>query len=113
MKKNLTKILLLTGIFTPIIAFAEPLNGVKALLTAFLEILNLTIPVIFGLAVVYFFWGTVQFIGNAGDTKTRDDGKKKMLWGIVALFVMVSLYGILRFIGSSIGIEVKTSETTG
>jgi len=90
----------------PAVSFAA-LNGVKDLLTQFQGILKLVVPIIFGLAMIYFFWGIAQFIlHDAGDSKTRDEGKKKILWGIIAIFVMFSIWGILNWVGGLIGIPV-------
>ncbi len=113
MKQNKLKYILLTlSFFTPILTFAA-LDGVKGLLTAFGGILNSVIPVIFGLALIYFFWGVAQFVlHDAGNDKTREDGKKKIMWSIVALFVFVSIYGILRFIGNAIDIPIPGSGST-
>jgi hypothetical protein len=94
----------------PALTFAQ-FTGLRGLLVQFAGLLNLVIPVIFGLALVYFFWGTSQFILNAGDAKARDEGKQKMIWGIIALFVMVSIYGILSLVGSLVGIPVQTGPT--
>lgn len=112
LKNNVLKYISLITLYTfPAITFAQ-LNGLRGLLTQFRSLLNLIIPVIFGLALVYFLWGTSQFILNAGDAKTREEGKQKMIWGIVALFVMVSIYGILSAIGTLVGIPVETSGGT-
>jgi hypothetical protein len=89
----------------PVFAFAVPLTGLAGLLTAFGGLLNTVIQIVFGLALIFFFWGTGQFILNANDAKTRDEGKKKMLWGVIALFVMISIYGILALIGNLIGVQ--------
>ena len=91
----------------PIPALAA-LDGVKGLLRAFGGILGLIVPVLFSLSLVYFFWGVTQFIlKDAGNDKTREDGKKKMIWGLIALFVFVSIYGILSAFGSAIGIPFR------
>jgi len=113
MKKN--KFLyasLLLVLFTPIVSFAA-LGGIKSLLEALKELINLTFPVMIGLAIIFFFWGIGQFILNdAGNDKTREDGKKKMLWGVIALFVMVSIWGILNWISGTIGIPINTSSNS-
>ncbi len=107
LKNNTLKYVLLMLFYVfPAVSSAQ-LGGVKGLLTQFKSILNLLIPIIFGLSLVYFFWGTSQFILNAGDAKTREEGKQKMIWGVIALFVMVSIYGILAFVGSLVGIPVN------
>jgi hypothetical protein len=110
MKKISKKYALLAfTLLTPSISFAA-LDGVKGLLKAFSELLNPVITIIFGIALIYFFWGVTQFILNdAGNEKTREDGKKKMIWGVVALFVFVSIYGILRFVGELVDIPVGGS----
>lgn len=51
-------------------------------------------------AFVLFFYGVVVFIlgrvTNKGDMKDLEKGKEFMLWGLIALFVMVSAWGIIR-----------------
>jgi len=47
-----------------------------------------------GLALVYFLYGLAQFVLNAADESKREEGKKTMIWGIIALFVMVALWGL-------------------
>lgn len=96
----------------PSVSFAA-LNGLTGLLTAAKGLVNLIIPVLFGLSLIYFFWGLGQFIlHDAGNDKTREDGKKKILWGIVALFVFISIFGIINWIGDTIGIT-PTSNSQG
>lgn len=104
--KKISYITLGLSVFTPIISFAA-LGGLKSLIQATGELINMVIPVMFGFALIYFFWGLISFITNSGDEKLREAGKQKMLWGIVALFVFVSIFGILRWIGSTVGIEQK------
>jgi hypothetical protein len=113
MKKNTLLYPILTFIsLVPTVSFAA-LDGVKGLLTALKDILNLVVPVLLLLSVIYFFWGVGQFIlHDAGNDKTREEGKKKILWGIVALFVFVSIWGILGWIGDVIGIPISSSQTT-
>lgn len=108
MKKNTQYIVGIILGTVPASAFAA-LEGVKGLLNAFRGILDSLIPVIFGLALIFFFWGTAQFILNAGNEKLREDGKKRMLWGFIAIFVFVSIYGILKFVGDTIGISPSAS----
>lgn len=88
------------------ISFAA-LGGLKGFLQDFAGLINSGVRVVFALAFLFFFWGAAQFILNdAGNDKTRADGKKKMLWGIIALFVMFSIYGILRMIGTLVDLPV-------
>ena len=110
--KKISYFLLLTSYLYPIVSFAA-LGGVRNLLCDFGGLLNIVIRVIFGIALVYFFWGVGQFILNdAGNEKTREEGKKKIIWGVVALFVFVSIYGLLAFIGELIDIPASTGTSS-
>ena len=67
------------------------------------EILNPLIAMMFSLATVYFFYGVAQYIWNPENEVTREEGRTRMLWGIVGMFIMVSVFGIMRLLITSIG----------
>lgn len=69
------------------------------------QIVNPIIVFIFALALVYFLYGMVVFIANADNEDARDTGKKHMLWGVVGLFIMVSVYGILKIVIGTMGVS--------
>lgn len=72
-------------------------TDLRGVVNLFLDLINITLPVLAGIALLVFFKGLLDLILNAGDTKAIDAGKKTMVWGLVALFVMVSVWGILAF----------------
>lgn len=55
------------------------------------------------LAVVYFLWGVVQFILGAESEEKRREGQMHMFYGIIGLFIMVSVFGIMSVICNTIG----------
>lgn len=66
-------------------------------------LINTAIGVVVALALLAFFWGLAKFIFKVGgDEKAEDEGKRIMKWGLVALFVMVSVWGIVRFLEEAI-----------
>lgn len=69
------------------------------------EILNPIIAILFSLALVYFIYGVAAYLWNPDNEEARQKGRKGMLWGIVGMFVMVSVFGIMRFLISSIGAD--------
>ncbi|MEI6843602.1 MAG: hypothetical protein WCK48_03830 [bacterium] len=96
----------------PVVSYGAMFEGLSGALTSIKTILNGMIPVIFGLAFVYFFWGIAQFVlKDAGNDKTRDEGKKKILWSIIALFIMVSITGIINWIGGSLDIKTNVDSS--
>lgn len=95
--KKIISLLFLFSLF-PLVSSAQytgATNRLSQLLLTFGGLMNSLIPVIFGLSLVYFFWGTANFILNSNNEKTRKDNLNKLIFGVVALFVFVSIYGIL------------------
>jgi len=81
----------------PLISFAAVLGKTDTLLTTAKDIVTKTlIPLVFVLALLFFFWGMAKYIWSVGDGK--DEGKKIMIWGIIALFVMASVWGLVAFL---------------
>ena len=59
------------------------------------------------LALAIFILGIIRFIRNASSTKSQKEGYQLMIWGLVAMFVIFSMQGILwllysSFIGTSL-----------
>src|SRR3989338_3529987 len=85
---------------TPALAFAQTGgSNLLALLNLIQTIVSRAIPILTAVALLYFIWGLVQFITSAGGEK-HEEGKTKMWWGIIALFVIVSIWGIVGYIGN-------------
>ncbi|MFQ5540873.1 MAG: hypothetical protein ACE5F4_01350 [Candidatus Paceibacteria bacterium] len=69
-------------------------------------IINPLIGLLFALALAYFVWGGAQFILNAGSEEGRKKGKQALLWGLIGLFVMASVFGILRVVTATFGVAL-------
>ncbi len=64
------------------------------------------IPFMFAVATVFFIWGAVKFfILNADEEAQRDQGRQFMIWGIVAIAVMLSVWGLVGILTSTFGID--------
>lgn len=67
-------------------------------------LINPIIGFLFAVALVYFFWGLIKFLAQRGTSdEAVTTGKKHMVWGIVGMFIMVSVFGIINFITKSLG----------
>jgi len=74
-------------------------------------ITSVLIPLAFALCLFYFFWGMVKYIWSEGTSK--EEGRKFMIWGIVGLFVAFSIWGIIAFMKSELGIpDVQNPSTS-
>ncbi len=83
-------------------------GSLLSLLALAQNIVNRLIPFAIGLAVAALFFGLVMFIinGRKGDAAGHDAWLKFMGMSILALFVMVSIWGLVGFIASVFGISV-------
>jgi len=72
--------------------------------TVVLGVLNNLVWLLGSAAVVIFLWGVVRYIyfASAGSKQVKQS-RKTMLWSFIALFVIFSVWGILRFACASLG----------
>lgn len=92
--------------FSPVLALAQAnLTNTSTLTKAFGGLVNTALPILIGLAMLAFFWGLVKYIFAAGDAEKAKEGKSIMIYGIVALVVMVSIWGIVNFVASDLGLQ--------
>ena len=77
------------------------INNLQDLIKVFTDLIQSITPVVASLALLYFFWGIAQFILHADNETEREKGKNIMIWGLVALFVMVSVWGIVGVLEST------------
>ncbi len=56
-------------------------------------------------ATLYFTWGVVQFIINAGDEEKRLAGQRHMIWGIIGLVIMFGANAIIALIKNTVGVH--------
>ena len=68
-------------------------------------ILNPLILLAFAAAFLVFFWGIFQFIASQTADTAREEGKRKIFWGLFGMFIMVSAYGLIRLILGTFGIS--------
>jgi len=102
--KNIYKISLITLALMPSVAFAQ-LGRIGALFAeARMLVTTVLVPLLIDLAVLAFFWGLVKFIFAQGSEKSSADGKKIMIWGLIGLFVMISVWGIIKFFQDILGV---------
>jgi len=67
-------------------------------------ILNPLVKLVFAIAFIIFVWGIVQFIASQTADAARDEGKRKIFWGLFGMFIMISAYGLIRLILNTFGI---------
>jgi hypothetical protein len=69
-----------------------------------MDLIGMLIPIVIGAAVLLFLFGILRFV-FAGDDESRKKARGFMILGIVSLAVMVSVWGLVRFLQSTFGLE--------
>lgn len=64
--------------------------------------LNQIIGLLFVAATVVFLWGVIKYVVAGGDEKKLDEGRNFIIYGLIGLFVMLAMWGIVRAVCSSI-----------
>jgi hypothetical protein len=100
----------------PVLAFAQTdagttLSNLNRFVTEAKKIIDLLIPMAFALAVIYFFFGVAKYISKAGEPKAAAEGKSIMIYGVIAIAVMASLYGIIAYLQNTVGVVGGSSIT--
>lgn len=70
-------------------------------------ILNtVVVPLIFAGIFAVFIWGVVQyFFLHVDDEKARATGRQFALWGILGIVVLLSVWGLVNVLLSTLGIS--------
>jgi len=97
---------------TPFIASAQNTTGdLEGLVVLAGSMVNMLVPIVSTLVVLFFFWGLAQYVLAAGDEEKAKEGKSIMIWGAIALFVMVSIWGIIGFLQQTLGTRNTNTQT--
>lgn len=99
----LSSLILIALILFPVFVYAQ-VGNLQGLIVTVTKLVRMLIPIVAGLALLVFFYGVAVFVLKSGSDSAREEGRKLMLWGIIGLFVMMSVWGLVHFIGGAFGI---------
>jgi hypothetical protein len=95
----------------PFVSFAQGSQGggegVAKLIGMAGGIVQALIPIVIGLGVLVFLWGVLKYVLQSSDAG-KAEGRTFMLWGIIALFVMVSVWGLVNILRDSLELNPNT-----
>ncbi len=95
--------------FIPVAIYALPMitmaATVQGILYSLRDIVNIIIPLLMAVAFAIFLWGVVKFIFAGGDENKRKEAKHYIVYGLIGLFVMVAVWGLIRVVTSTFGVQ--------
>jgi len=89
----------------PVFAFAQDLSYLDTLVGEIGGLVAALIPVVIAIGLLFFIWGLVQYIAASGDEAAKEEGKRKMIWGVIALFVIVAVWGLVEILAGLVGAD--------
>jgi len=105
------KIAFISGalILTPFVASAQDLSFFTTMIAGLDAAITAAVPVVIGLAILLFLWGLARYMLNQDDAEARAGARSIMLWGIVIIFVMVALWGLVNLLETFTGVGTGTA----
>lgn len=74
--------------------------GLRDVFITIFNLLNFIIPVLVILGVVLFIISVLRYIFSSSD-EDKATARKNMIWGIIGLFVMVSIWGLVNVLANT------------
>jgi len=107
------KFLIFTLFLSPVFAFAT--DDFAGVLQIGQDLIKGLFPILVTLAVIYFLWGVIKYIRLSDNPEERTKGRDLMIHGIIAIAVMVSLWGLVdilvdTFLGSPSDLLLKPED---
>lgn len=99
MKVNIKKIGVVAGVvlIAPGVVFA---STILDLIADLLEIVGALFPLLIAFAVLFLLWGLAQYVLKTDDVQGKEGARSMIIWGIIILFVMVSIWGFVNLLST-------------
>lgn len=82
-------------------------TGIFAIILMAQDLINKLLPFIITLTVLFFLFGLFKLVISS-DGDSRSEARGYVAWGIVALFVMVSVWGLVNILARSFNLNNST-----
>ena len=107
MRKIIGSSIAASALAAPLIAQAQSLNSAIGLVNS---MINVAIGLLIGVAIIAFFWGLIRYLFGQGKAESeKKTNVKMMIWGILAIAVMLSVYGLVRLLQNTFGLQNQSS----
>lgn len=86
----------------PVVALAAAADAFT-ILTTINRLVNIIVPILIAVAVVFFIIGVLQYIMGSAE-EAKKSGRAKMVNGLIGLFVIIAFWGIIALITTTFGV---------
>lgn len=85
----------------PLVALAQTADTVLVRID---RILQQVIPILLLVGTIVFLWGVITYLTAGPDEEKQKYGKYLIIYGLVGLFAMVAIWGIVRVLTQTFGV---------
>jgi uncharacterized membrane protein len=91
----------------PVLAEAQSgsIQDISDVIAAVDSLVTSLIPIAASLALLAFIWGLAQYIFKAGDKEAKEEGQRIMAAGVISLFLIAAISGIIDLLAQSLDIS--------
>ncbi len=75
--------------------------------TTFATVVNTLIPAFMGLGFIAFFWFLFKYL--TGDAAEKEENRKSLLWSVIAIVIMISIFGLASLLQGIFGAQGGSS----
>lgn len=75
----------------------------KILANIITEVLSPLYQAVVGITILYFLYGAVRYVIELNSPDAKTTGRSHLFWGLIGLFIVLSVGGILNLLNGSLG----------
>jgi uncharacterized membrane protein YjfL (UPF0719 family) len=75
-------------------------------------IINPALLILFAAGFLLFVAGLVEFMFTLNAGGERSEGKQHMLWGVLGMLIMVSVYGIIAILNNTFDLQIGNPDVS-
>lgn len=96
--------------FVSVPSMALAVNTIPNIVKDMISWLDMLVPALVTIAVIYFIWGVISFI-TASDEEAKKMGRTKIVNGLIGLFVIVAFWGIIAIVKTTFNVGNATTDS--
>lgn len=88
-----------------ILIFNKIMKNFRDIIGVLLSIADAIVLLIISMATIVFLYGLVGYIKKSSDVAGREESRKYIIYGILGLFVMTAVWGLVKILADTFGIS--------
>lgn len=104
-----SKKIVLASIISPMTVWAQTTTTIKSIANDLTGLLESLVPVLVGVGLLAFIFGLTEYIFQAGNKGAVETGRNRMITGIIGLFAIATIWGLVQLLGATLDLGITTT----